>query len=125
VNTNIHVSNAVLEDHLRGGCCGEGELRITGVHLWRRGTHERERHDVLCRVAALQMCRSVIRMARFGVVLVDGQPVVVLGVVVIVVGVRVQQRRHTRRHHQRRDEQQRQGAVHTVSVREGATKGQS
>jgi hypothetical protein len=105
VNTNIRVSNAALDLHYRARRCGKGELRVNGVHLWRRGAHEREGHDVLCRIAALEMSRSVILMGRCGVVLVSGQPVMVLGVVVIVVGVRVQQRRHTRRRNQRRDEQ--------------------
>jgi hypothetical protein len=44
------------------------------------------------------------------------QPVVVLRVIVIVVDVRVQQRRQTGRRNQRWDEQQRQHAVHTLSL---------
>ena len=116
MNTDIRLLNAAFDLHSRARRRREGEFHVNGVHLWRRGAPEREGHDVLCRIAALEMSRSAIRMARCGVVLVSGQPVVVLGVVVIVVGVRVQQRRHTRRRNQRRDEQQRQGAVHTVSV---------
>lgn len=116
MNTDIRGLNAALDLQYRARGCGERELRVNGVHLSRRGAHEREGHDVLCRIAALEMSRSVIRMARCGVVLVGGQPVLVLWVVVIVVGVGVQQRRHTRRRNQRRDEQQPQSTVHTVSV---------
>jgi hypothetical protein len=116
VNTDIRVLNAARYLHDRAGRCGESQLPVHGVHAWRRGAHEREGHDVLCRIAALEMSRSVIRMARCGVVLVGGQPVLVLWVVVIVEGVRVQRRRHTTRRNQRRDEQYRQSAVHPVSV---------
>lgn len=105
MNTNIPVLDAALDLHGRAWGCGESELRVDRAHVWRRGAHEGERHDVLCRIAALETGRCVIRMARCGVVLVGGQPVLVLRVAVIVEGVRVQQRRRTRRHHQRRDEQ--------------------
>ena len=116
MSTDIRVSNGVLDRHLHAGCGRKGELRVNAVHLWRRGAHEHERHDVLCRIASLQMSRSIIRMARRGVMLVGGQPMVVVGVVVIGVSVSVQQRGYTGRRNQRRDEQQRRGTVHTVSV---------
>lgn len=105
MNTDIRGSNTALDLHHRARRRGERELRVNGVHLWRRGAREREGHDVLCRIAALKMRGAVIRMARCGIVLVGGQPVLVLWVGVIVVAVRVQQRRHTRRRNQRRDEQ--------------------
>ena len=62
------------------------------------------------------MSHPVVRTARCRVVLVSREPVVVLRVIVIVVGVRVQQRRQTGRRNQRRDEQQRQDAVHRLSL---------
>jgi hypothetical protein len=71
---------------------------------------------VLSRIAALEMSDSIVAMASGRVVLMSGEPVVVLRVIVIVVGVRVQQRGHARGRNQGRDEQQRQGAVHTLSV---------
>ena len=116
MNTDIRVLNAALYLHDRTGRFGECQLRVNGVHVWRRGEHEREGHDVLCRIAAVEMRSSVIQMARCGVVRVDGQPVPVFRMVVIVEVVRVQRRRHTRRRHQRRDEQYRQGTEHRVSL---------
>jgi len=116
VNTDVEVANRALELNFRNCRRREGELRIDDLNLRRRCADERERQDVLSRVAAHQMSRWVIRMVPCRVVLVGGQPVVVLGVVVIVVGVRVQRRRQTGRRNQRRDEQQRQDAAHTVSL---------
>ena len=116
MNTDVCVSNAALDAHLHAGRCGKRELRVNGVHLRWRGAHERERHDVLSGIAPLQTRRPVVGMARRSVVLVGGQPVVMFGVFVFLVGVRVQHRREARGRHQRRNEQQRQGAVHTVSV---------
>ena len=125
VNADVSVSNPVLDLNLHARCCGENELRVNRVRLWRRGAHNHEGHDVLCRSAALQMRRSVIGMVRRRVVLVGRQSVVVLRVVVIVVGVRVEQGRDARRREQRWDEQQRQGAVHTSQFMRGGREGQS
>jgi hypothetical protein len=88
------------------------------VYLWWTRTDERERYRVLSRIAALQVGSSVVRMRRLRVVLVGGKPVVVLRMIVIVVDVRVQQRRHAGRRNQRRGKQQRQHAMHTLSLRE-------
>jgi hypothetical protein len=71
---------------------------------------------MISRIAALEMSHPIVRMTWHCIVLMSRKPMMVLRVIVIVVGVRVQQRRHTRRRNQRRDEQQRQGAVHTFSV---------
>ena len=62
------------------------------------------------------MSDTVAWMARCRVVLMRGKAVVVLRVIVIAVGVRVQQRRQTDRRNQRRDEQQREDAVHMPSL---------
>lgn len=62
------------------------------------------------------MGQSLVRVARGGVVLMRREPVVVLRVIVIAVGVRVQQRHGAGRRDQRGDEQQRQGAVHMPSL---------
>ena len=116
MNTDVCVSNVALDAHLHAGRRGKRELRLNGVHRRWCGAHERESHNVLSGIAPLQMRRPVVGMARRSVVLMGGQPVVMFGVFVILVGVHVQQRRDARRRHQRRNEQQRQGAVHTVSV---------
>jgi hypothetical protein len=47
---------------------------------------------------------------------VGRKPVVVLRMIVIVIGVRVERGRHTGRSNQGRDEQQRQDAVHGISL---------
>ena len=116
VNADVCISNAPLDFDLHDRCCWMSEFRVNRVHLWRRGAHEREGHDVLSRIAALQTKRSVIGVVRRRGVLVGRQPMAMLRVIVAVVGVRVEQDRHARRREQRRDEQQRQGADHTVSV---------
>jgi hypothetical protein len=46
------------------------------------------------------------------VVLVSGKPVMVLRMIVMVVGVGMEQRHHAGRRNQRRDEQRRQGPMH-------------
>jgi hypothetical protein len=116
VNADIRMSNAALDLHLYPRYCGEGELRVSGVNLRWRGAHERERYDVPRWIAALQMSRSVIRMARCGAVLVGRQPVMVLGVVVILVRVRVEERRYAEHRNQRRDEQHCQRGMHNLSL---------
>lgn len=62
------------------------------------------------------MSDTVAWMARRRVVLMRGKAVVVLRVIVIAVGVRVQPRHGAGRRDQRGDEQQRQGAVHMPSL---------
>jgi hypothetical protein len=51
------------------------------------------------------MSRSIVQWARREVVVVSRESVVVLRVIVIAVGVRVQQRRPAGRRDERRDEQ--------------------
>ena len=116
MNTDIRVSHAAVNMYLRAGRCPEGELRVSSVHLRRCGTDECVRNRVFSRIAALDMSEPVVRMARWGVVLMRRKSVVVLRVIVTAVGVRVQQRRQTERRDQRRDEQQRQDAVHIPSL---------
>ena len=116
MNPDIRVSHAALDLNLATARYRDGELRMDGVHLrWRR-THERDRHGVLSRIAALQMSHSVVGIARWRVVRMSREPMMVLRMVVILVGVRVQQRRHAERRNQRRDEQQRCNAVHKLSL---------
>jgi hypothetical protein len=90
VNADIRELNAVRELHLRRRRCGQADLRINGVHLWWSGTDERERNGVLSWIAALQMRHSIVWMRRHCVMFMGRQPVVVLWMIVIVVGVRVQ-----------------------------------
>ena len=71
---------------------------------------------MLSRIAALQMRFAVVRSSRWRVVLMSRQPVMVLRVIVIAVGVRVQQRHDAGRRDQRRNEQQRQDAMHMSSL---------
>jgi hypothetical protein len=62
------------------------------------------------------MGNSVIGMGGHAVVHMGRQPMVVLGMIVIVVGVRVE-RGHSAGHpNQCRNEQQRQDTVHTISL---------
>ena len=84
------------------------------MHLWRRGTHERQGHDVLCRIAALQMSNSIIGRTGRLVMFMSRKPMVMLRMIVIVVGVGVQHRHHAGRRNQHMDEQQRQDTVHEV-----------
>jgi len=116
VSTDVSVASGALEPNFRNGRGRQHELRVDEVNLRRRCGDEREGQDVLSRGAALQLSRSVIRLAPRGLVRVGGQPVVVLGVVVIAVGVRVQPRRQAGGRSQRKDEQQRQDAAHPLSV---------
>lgn len=112
MNTDIGVSNAALDFHLRTWRCGEEDLRVSGTQLRRCCTDGRERNRVLPRVAALQMRAPVISSGRRCVVRMGRQPVVVLGMIVIVVRVGVQRGRHARRREYRRDEQQCHWPVH-------------
>lgn len=116
MNAEVRISNSPGDLQLWNQRSRRRVLRVNAVHLWWTRTHERERYRVLSRIAALQVSRSVVRMRRPRVVLVGGRPVVVLRMIVIVVGVRVEQRRHAGRHNQRRDEQQHQSAVHQLSL---------
>jgi hypothetical protein len=85
---------------------------------WSRrcGAQRRERNRVRSRIACLEASERIIvmiwAMRRRRVVLVHGQAVVVLGMIVVRVDVRVQQRPHMSGRNQGRDEQQRQEAVH-------------
>jgi hypothetical protein len=115
VNADIRVSNAVLDLYLRSGRCGEGELRVNSMHLRRDCTDERKRNRVPSRIAARQVSSPIVRMRRLRV-LVSGKPVMVLRMIVIGVGVGVQQGHHAGSRNQRRDEQQRQDAVHELSL---------
>jgi hypothetical protein len=60
------------------------------VHLWWSCANEREWNGVLSWIAALQMRNSIIGMGRHCVVLMSRRPMVVLRMIVIVVGMRVQ-----------------------------------
>ena len=71
---------------------------------------------MLSRIAAIQVSCPVVRSSRWRVVLMSRQPVMVLRVIVIAVGVRVQQRHDAGRRDQRRTEQQRQDAMHMSSL---------
>ena len=116
MHPDVRVANAALDLYLRTGCCGERELRVSRVHPGRCSANECVRNCVRTRIAALQTSHSVVRMSRWRVVLMRRKAVVVLRVIVLAVGVRVQQRGETGRRNQRRDEQQRQDAVHASSL---------
>ena len=90
MNPNFGVSNGPLDLQRRCWRGGQRDLRVDGVYLRRRGTNERERNSVLSWIAALQMRHSIIGMDRHSGVFMGRQPVVVLRVIVIAVGVRVQ-----------------------------------
>jgi hypothetical protein len=67
---------------------------------------------VFRRIASLYTSDAVIGMRWRQVVFVRGQSVVMLGMIVISVVVRVQQRPYARGRNERRNEQQRQDALH-------------
>ena len=72
---------------------------------------------MLPRVTRFQRHLSAVVVRHLAVAMfVESGAVVMFGVIVIVVGVRVQQRRHAGGRSQCRDEQQRQHAVHELSV---------
>lgn len=81
------------------------EFRVRGVRLQRRGANECVRNRVLSRIAVLETSRSVVSCARDELVAVSRESVVMLRMIVIAVGVRMQQRRPAGRRDQRRDEQ--------------------
>lgn len=68
------------------------------------------------RIAAVQVSRADIGRNSEGLMPVGRQPVVMFRMVVIVVGVGVQRRRHTGHRHERRYEEQHQGSVHPISL---------
>lgn len=70
------------------------------------------------------MSRSVVPCPRDELVAVSRESMVVLGMIVIAVGVRVQQRRSADRRDQRRDEQYYQDALHRLSLWEARIMGQ-
>jgi hypothetical protein len=114
MNANVGGSNDALELSLRFWRRRQADVRVDGVHLRRSCAQERERHEVSPRIAALQMRTSVRVIRHERAMLVESRPVVVLRMIVMAVGVSVQQRRHAGRSHQRRDEQPGQDALHSV-----------
>lgn len=112
MNAYIRVRSRTLHLHRGIRRDREHKFRLDDRHLPRCGADERERHEVLSRVALFDVRRVVIRMASRHVVLVRREAVLVLGMIVIVVGVRVERGYGPRRCHQGRHEQQRQDAVH-------------
>jgi hypothetical protein len=75
---------------------------------------------VLSRVAALDTRDPLIVTCRGErrrqVMIVRSRAVMVVGMIVIRVGVRMQQRPHARGHQQRRNEEERQDARHAMSL---------
>jgi hypothetical protein len=112
VNADVCVSNTALDPYLRARRWGKRNLRVSSVYLRRCDADECERNPVLSGIAAFHMSCSVIRMRRLGVVLVKGKRVNVLRMIVVIIGVGVEQRPHAGSRNQRRDEQRCQGAVH-------------
>ncbi|HSC29824.1 MAG TPA: hypothetical protein VLD67_21275 [Vicinamibacterales bacterium] len=70
--------------------CGHAEFGDDGRPLRNRRAQERDRDRVSRRIAPLDTSDAVITMRCRQVVLVRGRPVVMLGMIVIRVGVRVQ-----------------------------------
>lgn len=116
MNADICVPHAPVGLHIRIRRGADGELRVSRVDGGRRGTHERVRNRVSSWIAPFQMSPPVVRMGRRHFVLMRRESVVMLGVIVIAVGVRVERRRQGERRKERRDEQQRQDAVHSPSL---------
>jgi hypothetical protein len=116
---DVRVTGAALHSYLRSGCCEDREFRRRRVHPRRCAANECVGNHVLSRVAAFETSRCVASTARRRVVLMSRKAVMVFGMIVIDVGVRVQQRHDPERRNQRGDEQQRQDAVHgSQSMRE-------
>lgn len=112
MNADVRISDSRFVLRLWTQCGRQVELRINGVGLWRSCASKRERNCVLCRITFIQTSSGVGRTRWCPVVVMDGKPMVVFGMIVIRVGVGVQRKRRARRRDQRRNEQQRQDAVH-------------
>jgi hypothetical protein len=113
VNPNVRVQRCERVLELRRQCPWNVDVRVERMHLGRRGADERKRCGVLSGIAAFQMGRLVFAVRGDTVMLVSREPVVMLGVIVVVVDVGVQQGHCPRRDNQRRNEQQRQPAMHS------------
>ena len=90
MNANLRPRNRSCYLHLWRHRCGRAYLRIDGVHLWWSGADERERNGVPSWIAPVQMRHIIVGVAHHRVVFMGRQAVVVLGMIVITVGVRVQ-----------------------------------
>jgi hypothetical protein len=111
MNPDIRVSNDACYMGLRIGRRRQAHLSVDGSHLRRSRTDDSERKGVPARIAALKMSESVAGRSWRLVVFMGREPMVMLRMVVICVGVSVQ-RASARHRDQRRDEQRSDGAVH-------------
>ncbi len=93
MNADLRISNSRFDLQLWTQRCRLDNLRINGVGLWRSCADERKRNAVLSRFAVLQPNQPLVRMTWSRIVHMSRKSVVVLSVIVIVVGVGVQQRR--------------------------------
>jgi hypothetical protein len=113
VHANVRIPDRRFDPQLRSQRRRQDSRRLDGMGPWRRRAGEREGNGVLCRLTFVQTCGAPGAARRRPVVVMGGQPMLVLGMLVIPVDVGMQRKRHARRGDQRRDEQQRQDAVHT------------
>jgi hypothetical protein len=90
VNADIRVSNGAFDLQLGHRRCDQADYRLDSVHLCGSGADERERNDMLSWIAALQVRNPIVSMGRHHLVLMGSEPMVVLRMIVIVVGMRVQ-----------------------------------
>jgi hypothetical protein len=90
VNANIGESNSPLDQQLWRRQGRQANHRVDGVHLWWGSVDECERKGVLSWIAAFDTRYSIVGMGRHCVVLMNRWPMVVLRMIVIAVGMRVQ-----------------------------------
>ena len=91
MHTDVAVANAALDLYLRVACYGQRELRLACVHVRRCGTDEYVRNRVPSWIAPLATSQSLVGLVRRGFVLMRGEAVVMLDVIMIAVGVHVEQ----------------------------------
>jgi hypothetical protein len=116
VNPNVFRLRRHLDLELRRWPSAKTDISVETMRLRRSCTDECERDCVRSRIAAFQMRRGVFAVCDHAVMLVSGEAVVVLGVIVVVVGVGVQQGHRARCGDQHQNEQQRHRAVHNMSL---------
>jgi hypothetical protein len=120
VDANVAAILEGTDEHERFAGRRVPALAIHRLKGRRRCTAQRDRDGMPPGVTRFQRHLSAVAVRRLSVVMfVYSGAVVMLGVIVRVVGVRVQPRRHAGRRRQCRDEQQRQHAVHGLSVLRG------
>jgi hypothetical protein len=78
-----------LDLYFRNRCCGKDDLRVGSVYPRPGRADKCERNHVVSRIAVLEMGTSIIGVRGYPLMLMDGQSVVMLRMIMIVVNVSV------------------------------------